>query len=172
MVKPRPSTDLVLRSLLTIDVGKVTAWAFGGFADVRPRCGRWKLPDHDPRTVLGARVAALENSLSVALDDWRPSLIVMAEPFKSRNSAEMMNKGALTGIVEAEAWRRDIDIRVQPEGTVRKEMLGRGSGPTELMKALAIAWCNRNGIAVADHNEADVCVLWRWARDDLVRQRK
>jgi Holliday junction resolvasome RuvABC endonuclease subunit len=96
----------------------------------------------------------------------------MAEPFRSRNTGEAMSVGALYGIVRAECWRRNIVVKLQPEPTVRKEMLGKGRAPTDEMKALALAWCRANAIETRDHNIADACVLWEWTRRELLKQRK
>lgn len=159
-----------LRSLGSIDVAGVTGWAFGQVADVRPVVGHWKLPQTDGLDIVGARVGVLENTISAWLDEYRPSIIVTAEPFKPRNIGEAMSKFSLLGVVRSECWRRNIRCLVQPEQTVRKEMLGRGTGSTEVMKRLALAWAARQGIEVADDNEADAAVLWRWTRDELVNQ--
>lgn len=78
----------------------------------------------------------------------------------------------LMGILRTEAWRRDLHVLRQPETTVRKEMLGRGRLPTGDMKELVMRWCSAQGIEVSDHNSGDAAVLWRWARDELVRQRE
>lgn len=164
----RPRIEL--RSLGALDLGGVTGWAFGKFSDARPAVGRWQLPRTDPLNVAGARVAALENTLITWLDRHQPSVVITAEPFKPRNIAEAISKFSLLGIVLSECWRRDIRCMVHPEQTVRKEMLGRGTGPTEQMKALSLAWADRQGIDVADDNEAEAAILWRWARDELTNQ--
>lgn len=163
---------LALRSLLSIDLGAVTGWAFGGFADVRPECGAWPLPKTDPLDLGAARIAAFENTLGPALDRWEPSIVVCAEPFRSRNMGEAEAMLGLMGILRTEAWRRDLHVLRQPETTVRKEMLGRGRLPTGDMKELVMRWCSAQGIEVSDHNSGDAAVLWRWARDELVRQRE
>ena len=164
----RPRIEL--RSLGSLDLGAVTGWAFGRFAEVRPAVGRWELPRTDPDNIAGARVAVLENTLILWLDEYRPSVLITAEPFKPRNIGEAIAKFSLLGVVMAECWRRRIRCMVQPEQTVRKEMLGRGTGPTDQMKALSLAWAARQGIAVADDNEAEAAIMWRWARDELANQ--
>lgn len=166
-----PARTHNLRALLSLDVSGITGWAFGGFADRIPATGIWPLPRRDDSDVVGARIAALENTLSAALDAWCPTVVVMAEAFPGRNMDEAMAKFAMLGIVRSECWRRKIRCLVQPEGTVRKEVLGRGGGSSETMKQLVMDWCHRQGIDVEDHNAGDAAVLWRWTRDELVRQR-
>lgn len=162
---------LVPTSLATIDVGAVTGWAWGRFSWVRPECGSWPLGGkNDPIDPVGARIATLDNTLSAAFDRWLPSHVVLAEPLPSRNMREAISNFGLLGQVLAECWRRNIFVLVQPEGTVRKEMLGRGGGSSEIMKSLVMDWCADNSIDAKDHNAGDAAVLWRWARDELARQ--
>ena len=165
----RPLSEL---ALLTLDLGQVTGFAYGRFTARWPRPGRWELPAVDRRDVIGARTAALDNTLAAALDRWSDVVVVaIPEAFPGRNQFDVAASGALHGVVRAECWRRGIKLLVQPEGTVRKEMLGRGSGPSVVMKSLALAWCARAGVTVGDHNEADAVVFWRWCRDEIARQR-
>lgn len=161
-----------MTGLLTLDLAQVTGWAYGPLSAEAPTCDRWALPERDPRDIIGARAAALDSTLAAALDAWGDVAIVgMAEPIPGRNQADVAAMGALVGIVRAECWRRGIRVLVQPEGTVRKEMLGRGSGRSEVMKALALGWCERHGVAVPDHNAADAVVFWMWCRGEIIRQR-
>src|ERR1700740_2435164 len=159
------------RYLVTIDLGRDTGFAHGPFSAVSPQFGSWSLPIKDPLDPVGARIAALDNTLSRAFDEWEPSHLVVAEPVPARNMGEAIATFGMLGQVRAECWRRRIAVLVQPEGTVRKEMLGRGGGPTEVMKGLVLGWCKANGLDVPDHNAGDACVLWRWARDELAQQR-
>lgn len=162
----------VPRYLVALDVGRVTGFAHGPFGAIRPVCDSWELVHGrpDPANPVGQRIAVLENMLIPSFDAWMPSHVIMAERFASRNAGEAASSFGLDGAVLAECWRRGIAVLVQPEGTVRKEMLGRGTGTTEVMKGLVLAWCAREGIEVPDHNAGDAAVLWRWARDELVRQ--
>jgi hypothetical protein len=159
------------RYLVAIDLGRVTGWAHGPFSAVQPEFGSWPFPAKDPLDAVGARIAALDNTLSRHFDLWSPSHVVAAEPIPARNMGEAIASFGMLGQLRAECWRRQIEILVQPEGTVRKEMLGRGTAPTDAMKDLVLAWCKANGLDVPDHNAGDACVLWRWARDELARQR-
>lgn len=154
-----------------LDLGGITGWAKGRLRDRLPALGAWDLrPDQgDP---LGGRAAILDNTLAAALDLWGDvAVVAIAEAFRNRSQAAAASAGALAGIVRAECWRRGIRVLVQPEATVRKEMLGRGYGPTERMKALALAWCERVGLFAVDHNAADAAVFWAWVRSELAHQR-
>jgi len=148
--------------LLALDVGKVCGWSLGDTTAEKPRCGSWPLPARDKRDIVGARVAALRDVLLVALAEWRPDIILVAEGIRSRNSGEALYKGALLGVIREFCWRDRIRYVAQPEGTIRKAILGRGNGPTEVMKELALAWCLKEGIDVSEHDAADSAVLWTW----------
>jgi hypothetical protein len=158
------------RVLLALDVATTTGWAVGLLGDVRPRCGQWPLPRvHPHRLVLGAKVTALENTLSRFIEAEQVGLVVIAERFVGRSQAQIRTSFALDGAVESECNRAGIAMRVHPEQTVRNEMHGRHPRGTD-WKALALLWCEREGIAVSGHDAADAALLWRWTRDELVRQ--
>lgn len=165
-----PPNAALPRAILSLDVATITGFAWGALADVVPLCGIWELPG-DPLLSVGRKVAALENTVIDFLNA-QPTvdLVVLAERFVGRSIAQVRLSFALDGVVEAECWRRGLRLVKQPETTVRREMFGR-TGRTDDMKAAALAWCARQGIAVPDHNGADAAVLWRWTRDELVRQR-
>jgi Holliday junction resolvasome RuvABC endonuclease subunit len=153
--------------LLALDIGKVCGWSLGDVRSPVPRCGVWPLPVRDKRDVLGARVAALRDTLVVALREWEVEVVAVAEAIRSRNSGEAAYKGGLLGVVREECWRRRVRFIGQPEGTVRKAVLGRGNGPSEVMKELALEWCLSQGIDVALHDAADSAVLWSWCAREL-----
>lgn len=163
--------------LLSLDVARGTGVAWGRIVDLIPTTRLWPLPRKDELDAVGARIAALDNTLSRFLDDLdagglNPRWCVMAEPFMSRNMGETESNFGLYGIVRAELWRRKIRLLRQPENTVRREILGRGTAPTDEMKKLCLDWCGIHGIAAAEHNAADAAILWYWTRNELVRQRR
>lgn len=156
------------RRVLALDLGAVVGWAIGSLSDLKPICGAWRLPVRDELDLLGARIAALENTIGRFLDDEKPDLVVMPEGFRGRNKHEAAAKDAYSGIVRAECWRRDIPMRFQPENTVRVEMFGSGRRTTEQWKALALDWCAKHEIHVIDHNAADAGVFWCWTQQELL----
>jgi hypothetical protein len=157
-------------SLLVLDLGSITGFA-RGHIDGLPSLGTWDLAP-GRGDLVGGRAAVLDNTFAQALDVWGDvALVALAEAFPGRNQHDVAAAGALHGVVRAECWRRSIRVLVQPEVTVRKEMLGRGVGPTPVMKRLALEWCARAGFDVADHNAADAGVFWCWVRAELVAQR-
>jgi len=158
-------------------VARRTGVAWGRITDPIPTTLVWPLPLKDKLDPVGARMSALDNTLSRFLDlltaqGIAPRWCVMAEPFQSRNMGETESSFGLSGVVRAELWRRKIRLMRQHEGTVRKETLGRGTAPTKVMKALAQRWCDLRGIEIYDDNCADSAVLWEWTRNELVRQRR
>jgi Holliday junction resolvasome RuvABC endonuclease subunit len=156
------------RRLLALDLGAICGWAIGSLDDVKPRCSAWRLPISDALDLLGARIAALHNTIGPFLDQETPDLVVMPEGFRGRNKHEAAAKDAYSGIVRAECWRRDIPMKFQPENTVRAEMFGPGRRTTEQWKALSLAWCAARGIAAIDHNAADSAVFWCWTQHELL----
>lgn len=157
--------------LVALDLAVITGWAVGPIGRSMPTSiGSWPLPPTDPLSRIGAQCGVLENTIITAFDAWDPAAVVVAEPFVARNLAECRKKFGLLGILEVECWRRDIPLMEQPEPTVRKEILGRGMGPTELMKSLVHRWCAGNGINVRDHNEGDAAVFWTWTRGELLHR--
>lgn len=165
------SRDALPRYLVALDNGKTFGWAHGHFSDLRPDCGTWQLAKADADDLVGCHVEQLRELLEEAFDEWRPTHIIMAETFMSRSRADAELSLGRLGAVRGVCWRRNIRFRVQPEGTVRREILGRGGAPTEVMKALVLEWCAREGIEVhGDHNAGDACVMWRWARDEYARR--
>jgi hypothetical protein len=54
--------------LLTLDVARLTGWAFAPITAVVPACGVWTLPVADPLDHLGARIAMLEDLLGEFLE--------------------------------------------------------------------------------------------------------
>ena len=163
---PRP----LPRYLVSIDLGRTTGFAHGLFSAVQPAFGHWPFPVTDPLDPVGRRIAVFDNTLSRAFDEWCPSHVVAAEPVPARNMGEAIASFGMLGQLRAECWRRQIELLVQPEGTVRREMLGRGTGPTDVMKTLVLQWCAAQGLDVPNHHAGDSCVLWRWTRDELTRQ--
>lgn len=161
--------DAPLR-LACLDIARRTGVAWGALSAVQPAVTHWPLPATDPVDALAARIAALENTLGAFLERERIGFVVIAQRFPGRSQAQLASAYGLDGAVRSECWRAGVRLRWQPEATVRKEMLGRGKGPTEVMKALAMRWCAVQGIEVRNDDEADAAVLWRWTRDEMVRQ--
>lgn len=158
--------------LATLDVAAVTGWAIGPIEAIKPQTGVWPLPATDRLDVIGARIAALENTLGPWLDFWKPAMVVTAEPFPTRNLGEAEAMAGLRGAVRSECWRRRIEFRWQPESTVRAQTIGKGRGDTKTMKRLAMDWCRAMGIEVADNNAADSAIMWHWTRNRMLRQRQ
>lgn len=155
--------------LLAIDVGSVTGYAYGQLGE-DPSHGTMRLPTSSVRDLLGARLDRFEAQLTELFRTECISRVVMAERFHVRNTGEAAVSFGLDGIVRMVAYRHNAPVLVQPEGTVRKEMLGRGSGPSDMLKYLALQWCEANKWPVTTHHEADALVLWHWTERELARQ--
>lgn len=156
--------------LLAIDVGRTIGWAAGQLTDPYPlEIGSRSLPTSSVRDLVAARLDAFDTWLTHSLPRLGTTLVVMAERFHVRNTGEAAASFSLDGLVRLHCYRRRIPLLVQPENTVRKEILGRGGGTTETMKQLALGWCQGSGLRVANDHEADACVLWVWACRELIR---
>jgi hypothetical protein len=152
--------------LLALDVGATVGYARGQLGD-EPVHRTFRLQTSSVRDLLGARLDRFEEWLTDAFRAFGITMVVMAERFHVRNTGEAAMSFGLDGIVRMVAYRHQARVLVQPEGTVRKEMLGRGSGPSDVMKQLAIDWCERHGYRVESHHEADSLVLWTWTEREL-----
>lgn len=164
-------TERTPRSLLALDIATTTGYAFGALDGVIPTCGIWPLPTRDPLSRVGARIAVLENTLGEFLEKRKPELVVIAERFIGRTASNevVLLLCALDGAVYGECWRARIPLRVQPESQVRSEMLGKRPRGTD-WKALALGWCEGQGIDAIGHDAAEAALLWRWSRDEIVRR--
>lgn len=146
-----------------------TGFAVGCFTDVKPRCNYWDIP----KRPYGERFAIFENTLIAAINEWRPTFLVRAMPLIGGKVGMARARLALgwDTIIEATCYRMDVKAMEQPEGTVRKECLPKGwNRDTE---AAVMEWAKLQGIDVnGSHDAADSALLWRWTRDELVRQRR
>ena len=156
--------------LVAIDVARICGVAYGAVTFAYPVTLRIVLPKDDKHDPVGRRMVTLYRELSELFEAHRPRWAVMAERFVGRNMHEVEALLALDGVARMVCREREIKLMRQPENTVRKEILGKGNGPSEEMKKRAVAWCEAQGIAVEDANCADAAVLWRWTRDELLRQ--
>jgi len=156
--------------ILAIDVGRDVGWATGSLGDPAP--GQWgtiRLPGTSVRDIVGARMDQLDEWLAESMHAWGTSVVVLAERFRARTMREASASLALDGLVRMHAYRRECRMLCQPENTVRKEMLGRGSGKSDEMKRLAINWCHNHSLEVGNDHEADACVMWVWANRELLK---
>lgn len=155
--------------LLALDTGSTFAWAFGDLTSPIPQeISSLKLATSSVHDLLGVRLSVFDQWLADHLLAWGITHIILAERFRSRTLGEAATNLGLDGLVRMHAVRRRIGMLCQPEGTVRKETLGRGAGRSEVMKRLANEWCSHRGVVVRNHHEADACVLWVWATQELI----
>lgn len=153
--------DPTLGGILTLDLARVTGWAYGP-AGARPQVfGAWDL---GPATNgHGVVLAGLADHIGDAFKLHRPSLVVMEAPLPpqaqtSANTARLML--GYCAIVELLCYRWEIAVREARAPEVRKAVIGRANG---LDKKAIVAWCRGKGYAITDHNTADAVVLWHYA---------
>lgn len=147
--------------VLAIDLGKCVGWAFGMPGDPLPLFGTWHLAN---TTLHGPRFASYENELIAALERFKPTLVVMASPLRRtgmQGQQAARQALGLAAFTESECYRARVQLREAHEGTVRKDVLGRGTFPAGAVKNVAVAWCIANGWPVTDDHQADALILWK-----------
>ena len=112
------------------------------------------------------RYMRLSNAVWEALDQWRPSRLIVEAPL---HIAAMHHDGAarqqlgLRAIVLCESSRAETPIPEEYSADlVRQEMLGRSHFPKGTVKRHVIQWARDNGFRPADDNEADAICLWSY----------
>lgn len=71
--------------------------------------------------------------------------------------------GGLQAVLTAWCEERDIPYDAIPVGTIKKSWTGKGNAKKEAM----VAECERRGINVEDHNEADAVALLTHVKENL-----
>lgn len=160
--------------ILTLDLSLMTGWAYGGTRDVAPDFGRW--PIRGGIANMGEAWVDLQNRVEDFCELQRPTLIVYAVPFAKQQTSARLGLG-FAAHAESSAFRMSIRVREAQEGKARKDILGRGGfgqrdragkiikgTASKDAKETALGWCRARGWNVPDHNAADACVIWEWAR--------
>lgn len=164
-----PAIRLPVGGVLALDLSSVTGWAYARpMIDRQPWCGTWHLPKIGGE---GARYVAFENILAEAMTVLQPIAMVIEATLPMMALAEHSNQSiafqqiTLRGIAIMEAYRANCPWTSIDARTVRQEVLGAPWGlKRKEAKAMAINWCARRKIAVADDNAADAVMLWEWRR--------
>jgi Holliday junction resolvasome RuvABC endonuclease subunit len=151
--------------ILALDLAGIVGWAYGHLRDQAPRFGTWVLPHHGGE---GARYAAFENEMAAAMDQLRPSRVMLEAPLSFQalmgvsNFRVMAQQYTLRGIAYAEAWRASCPIGEVSADLVRRELLGRGHFAKDTVKREVLRWCLARGWRVPDHNAGDAAMVWQW----------
>lgn len=156
------NTDPTRGGILTLDLARVTGWAYGPAGAPRPQTfGAWDL---GPATIgHGVVLAGLADHLGDAFKLMRPSLVVMEAPLPPQAQTSANTARLLLGycaVVELLCYRWDLDVREAKAQDVRRAIIGRANG---LDKKAIVAWCRNRGYQITDHNTADAVVLWHYA---------
>jgi hypothetical protein len=153
--------------LFTLDLARITGWAYGPLHWNAPWFGDWHLPFEGGE---GCRFAAFENELTDALAEFRPASLILEAPINlpaMTNRAAMWQQLGLRAIARCNAWRENVPVSEVSADTVRVEVLGlsRVPGHPDAIKRHVEYWCRRKmGWKVPSHNAGDACVLWEWGR--------
>lgn len=152
---------------LALDLAGVVGWAYGLRHQKNPWFGTWHLPHIGGE---GARYAAFENELELAIARWRPGKMVLESSLPLGALAEVSTykvvaqQLTLRGIAYSEGWRCSIPVTEISAPSVRKEILGQAWWPKGQIKRVVMAYCHRRGWRVPDHNAGDACLVWEWHR--------
>jgi hypothetical protein len=157
--------------VVALDLSSVVGWCYGLIGDRVPSFGTWHLPKWGGE---GARYAAFENELAVAMDTWEPRHMVIEATLPlhalmhgKSNYVSVAQQFALRGIAITEAWRAKCSRSEIDALTVRREVIGtsrfrKSDGSKDDPKGHVIAACFRRGWKVPDHNAGDACLTWSW----------
>jgi hypothetical protein len=163
--------DLPTGGVLALDLSSFSGWAYGHLADRDPAFGTWRLP---PEGGEGARYAAFENELALAMDELAPSKLILEAPLSFAallgvsNMRVMCQQYTLRGIAYAEGWRASIPVSEVSADIVRLEMLGQSRFAKDTVKREVVRYCRRRGWRVPDHNAGDACLVWAWHQGQML----
>jgi Holliday junction resolvasome RuvABC endonuclease subunit len=155
--------------ILSLDLSSRTGWAYGGEDDPYPLCGVWIMEGDTARILVG-----FENELEDALVFFKPRLIMAEAPLPPTalsNVNVWRQQLGLAAMAEAAAFRHDIRFAENAASTIRTEVLGTARFPKGQVKPAVLAYCDRRGWKVPDHNAADACIVWEYAHRHLYRAR-
>jgi len=145
--------------LCALDLATTVGWCIG-VPTSAPIYGSVLLDGRERAARYGALLDWLDDALTVhRFDAVLCEAPMVSNDIRSRNAA-LLSLG-LAAIVEFWCWDNSIR-RLEPAhvGTVRKDILGRGTFAKGLAKPAALDWCRSQGFAPGDDNAADSIVLW------------
>jgi hypothetical protein len=159
---------------LTLDLARVTGWAYGPLVWGEPLFGDLYMPALGGE---GIRYASLENELIHMLDVFKPGQIVMESalpPQAQTNVTSARQAYGMRAIVYCNAYREAVSVSEVSADLVRNELLGfsRAPGRPDAIKTHVVHFCKRRGWHVPSHNAGDACLLWEWFRRRLVGPRQ
>jgi hypothetical protein len=155
--------------ILALDVATVTGWARGYIDDV-PICGsiRFGKWTDRPNVIFGNALRWISQLLE---PQPRPDLLILESmlpmnAMKGETSRATRDRLAgLHGVIRGVAHLRGIgEIAEASVGNVRAHFLGTRRLKSAQAKHETIARCIRLGWQCPDHNAADACALWSFAR--------
>lgn len=157
--------------VLALDLSSRVGWAYGLPGEPAPLFGCWQLPYVGGE---GARYAAFENELALAIERHAPARLILEAPLTFQallgvsNAKVMQQQYTLRGFAYSEAWRAAVPISEVDSYTVRSEVLGKGTFAKDTVKREVISYCRKRGWRVPDHNAGDACLVWQWLTDRLL----
>ena len=162
--------------ILALDLASVVGWCYGLAGTSIPRCGAWQLQKLGGEA---ARYASFQKKLAPVMERLRPSHLMLEAPLPlpaMNNWLAACQAFGLRAVALAEAWYASCPHSEVDAQTVRAEVMG-SRPPREEAKQQVVAWCVRQGWAVAAcgdhaHHAADACLLWRWFSDRVSPRRQ
>ncbi len=150
--------------VLALDLGGVVGWCYGHLRGARPTFGHWvcKLEGE----LEGERYLRLSNVLWETFDRLKPDRLIIERALRAgamHNDFAMNQQIGMRAIALAEAARCQLAIpHFFTTDLIRHEMLGRMRFKKGKAKEAVLAWVRREGYVVANDNEADAIILWRY----------
>jgi hypothetical protein len=149
--------------ILALDLASTTGWAYGTQACAAPEVGTWRLGKGSEV----ARMGAFGSELSDFVRAHRPSVILLEAPISfrvMRRFADAAQQLGLRAVAMAIAWQNETPCHEIECLRVRAEMLGSRNFPRGEVKGVVMAYWQRRGVPMPDHNAADAALMWEWYR--------
>ena len=147
--------------ILALDLGTTTGWAYGRAGVLVS--GIWKLKGSRFEGG-GMRFLRFQGLLDELHKSSPVGKIVYEEVRRHAGTDAAHIYGGLQGVLTAWAEEKVIPYDGVPVGTIKKLFTGKGNADKDAM----VSTCERHGIKVADHNEADAVALLTLAMEGLV----
>jgi len=162
-----------MKRVLALDLSSAVGWAADPCGDAPPGLipdrGVWRLPGFQPE-VSAQSFGKLFRLVQSAIRTRGIELVAYEEvlPGSAEAKAFWLQKAQMGQIGAVEAAAEDLGCAVTHAAvaSIRKHFCG--SGRPRDKKQAVIRACLQRGWTVGDHNAADACALWSYAKSILV----
>lgn len=162
--------------ILAVDCGRFTGYAADHPDDPRrPVCGSIRLPPCDGEDDLGRTFHRFRDELRRIIAFYAPDRVFVEAPMsygganqtKGSNQTTVRLLYGFAAIAPALCFELGLTYREGHVSAIRKRFLGHGNLPDA--KHRVRSRCAELGWPAANHNEADACALWAYAKTECDR---